>query len=465
MLFGSTDVYTTTTGHTSVIAEPSVTNVGSAVIETGNWFAAVSTDGGNSFGFVDPFTTFPPPTGRPGVTFCCDQVVLYSPWMNLTFWSVLHQRDSGGNVIRLAVARGEAALTGPELDLYYYTFAPQNLGFPIGYFYSHPDLALSNGYLYVSTNVFEPDPVGENHVFRATVVLRLPLSALYSRTSFEYAYYTLEPSYFNATMVQQATHTMYWATHHDTGTIRLYAWPENENVSATNITHTPYPTPDYDPITTNYTCPINGAQDWCGRLDDRVLTGWVSNGLIGFMWNAPKGTVASQTYNYPYVQTVLINQSTLALAGESLMQNQNYAFAYPGAGTNAWGHVAGTVFYGGGTTNPTVAAFIWDDLSLPAYPTPPNPWELHDLAASTQGPLGSDCPPTTPRCWGDYLSARQDHTSIYSRFLWVATGFTLQGGGTNSYIHPYFFRFGRERDDPATVQANSKNYYLPVVAR
>jgi hypothetical protein len=58
-------------GFTSVVNEPSVGTNGNLVFQSGNWYAALSTDNGNTFSFVDPYTTFPSINGG----FCCDQEV------------------------------------------------------------------------------------------------------------------------------------------------------------------------------------------------------------------------------------------------------------------------------------------------------------------------------------------------------------------------------------------------------
>jgi hypothetical protein len=447
-LFQNTDLYTVTLNTTSVVNEPSVGNIGSAVLETGNWFAAVSTDSGNAFRYLDPFTIFPASYGG----FCCDQSVLYDPSRNLMFWTLMYAPNSAGNIIRLAIAHGEAALEAPTISFYYYDLSPQGLGLPAGDWYDYPQMALGSNYLYITANVFSP-PLGTGS-FVKTVVLRLPLDGLASPLGFSYdAFIT---GYFNATPVRGATSTMYWATQLNTETMRVYSWPEGGSYSAVNIAHTSYPDPS-NPA--NYTCPIGGVQDWCGRLDDRVQTGWLSGGILGFVWNAPKGTGGFGTFSYPYVQFLFVNSYSLAFAGQSTMSSNNFAYAYPSAGLNAWGHVAGTVFYGGGATPPTLAAFIWDDYSSTPYPYIPATWDLYNIAASSQGPTESTC----SGCWGDYLSASMDRTSVFSRFLWVATGFTLQDGGLESNIHPLYLRFGRAANDPALVELNNKPLYFPLI--
>ena len=61
----------------SNVGEPSCAINGDVVVYTGNWYAAVSTDGGATFQYMDPESAFPRP--GPNIRFCCDQVVQYVP--------------------------------------------------------------------------------------------------------------------------------------------------------------------------------------------------------------------------------------------------------------------------------------------------------------------------------------------------------------------------------------------------
>ena len=56
----------------SNVGEPSLSANGDVIFYTGNWYAALSIDGGNTFSFIDP-NNFAQPTDPPGVTFCCDK--------------------------------------------------------------------------------------------------------------------------------------------------------------------------------------------------------------------------------------------------------------------------------------------------------------------------------------------------------------------------------------------------------
>lgn len=451
VLYQKADLYGVVNGHQSLIDEPSAANGGMGVIETGNWYAAVSSDGGNTFGFINPATISPLYGG-----FCCHQSVLYAPSRGLFVWIFLYRPDANGNnAIGLAVLHGAAALaSNPVAYDFYDGLTPQLAGFALGESFDYPQIALGNNYLYISANVFKNGLTGP---FDGDVVMRLPLDSLAGAGGLALDIYGLGGGYFNATFAQGATGTMYFAAQADTATLRVYQWAELAAAPvATDVPHTAYPAPlsNY----ANYTCPVNGTQDWCGRLDDRVETGWVSGGLIAFMWNAPAGTGGFGSFAYPYVQIAFVNRYSMTLAGESAMYNQSWAYAYPAAAVNAVGYVAGTLFFGGGLTPPTVAAFIWDNFTFTPYPQIPVQWDIYPLVASTQGPTG----PTCSNCWGDFLAARPDNTSPYTRYLWMATGYTLQGGGADGNVHPYYLRFGRAANNPAVVQANEHLVFLPM---
>lgn len=55
----------------SNVGEPSVSVNSNVVFFTGNWYVALSVDGGKTFKFIDP-NGMAQPNDPPGVTFCCD---------------------------------------------------------------------------------------------------------------------------------------------------------------------------------------------------------------------------------------------------------------------------------------------------------------------------------------------------------------------------------------------------------
>src|SRR5262245_29935386 len=60
----------------SNVGEPSMAVNDQVVFYTGNWYAAMSSDGGKTFRYIDPATAFQA-SDPPNSHFCCDQVVNY----------------------------------------------------------------------------------------------------------------------------------------------------------------------------------------------------------------------------------------------------------------------------------------------------------------------------------------------------------------------------------------------------
>jgi len=93
----------------SVVGEPTaaLTDTGLLFV-TGNWYAAFKTDPNPNavFRVKDPFTAFPRIPNRPGVGFCCDQIVQFDPTHKALIWFLQYVTDAEGNVIRLGVETG-----------------------------------------------------------------------------------------------------------------------------------------------------------------------------------------------------------------------------------------------------------------------------------------------------------------------------------------------------------------------
>src|SRR5205085_2617638 len=87
----------------SSVGEPSVAINGNVVFYTGNWYAAVSSNGGKTFRFIDPAKSFPNP--NPHSKFCCDQVVHYISKIDTFVWLLQYGPDTGDNIQRLAFAK------------------------------------------------------------------------------------------------------------------------------------------------------------------------------------------------------------------------------------------------------------------------------------------------------------------------------------------------------------------------
>ena len=99
-------------------AEPSGAS-GGVVFVTSNWFAAYSTDGGNTFHQLDPTTIFP---NNDAVGFCCDQVVQYAPSIDRFIWLLQ------GTGERLAVASPSDIISSKGTAWTYWNLSPDVFG-------------------------------------------------------------------------------------------------------------------------------------------------------------------------------------------------------------------------------------------------------------------------------------------------------------------------------------------------
>jgi hypothetical protein len=137
-----------TGGQTSTVGEPSLANNGRQILLTGNWYASRSLDNGASWDVLSPFSLFPPADGG----FCCDQTAIYDPTRDLTFWLLQYCQQDGTNTLRLAMKQGA---TLGNSDWIWWDFRPEevNAGWR-GEWFDYNHAALSNNFLYVSSNVY-----------------------------------------------------------------------------------------------------------------------------------------------------------------------------------------------------------------------------------------------------------------------------------------------------------------------
>jgi hypothetical protein len=420
-------------GTGTLTAEPSVAVHGRVVFETWNFYAALSGDGGTSFSYLNP-RSLPSVYGG----FCCDQIAYYEPNYDLYIWVLQYRKDGyNNNALRVVVYKGAANLLA-HVPVSYWDFTPQQLGDPNGVNYDQPKVTSTRNFLYLEAtrygNVATPGS--------RSVVLRLPLSTLASGGYLTYSYFRLSddathPYVFSPGLVQgtSGTTTAYFAGHVNYGTLRLYAWPESVdsgNISKWDVPHSAYP------ASLPHRCPRSGGSttsDWCERIasdgtccanDDRINSGWLANGILGFAWNASQGSGGLGTFAFPYVHVVRINVATKALVDQPVIWNPGFAFQYAAIVGNAQGALGGVTLWGGGPAYEDCAVLIHDSQSTSSF------WDMVTPDTSNADPVAVNS--------GDYLTARND--PAYPG-VWGASCFTLRGGGYDGNVHPYYVSFGR----------------------
>jgi hypothetical protein len=410
----------------STAPEPSVASHDQIVFVTGNWYAALSTDNGVSFSYVDPYTTFPAVNNG----FCCDQVALHEPSRDLLLWGLQYVQDAGGNTFRLAAAAGAANQAGGSFN--YWNFTAQFFGYPSGYILDFPNLGYGSNSLYFASNVFT-----SGGSYAATIVVRMSLDEIAAGGSLNLQFFAQSVSAYK--IAQGIGTTAYFATHTALNNVRILRWTEGSNtlfwddVGVTSFQNR------------GGVCTDPGGTNWCAFADIRVGAAWrtgFGGGEIGVMWNSAQGGPFSLPY--PYTQVAILRESDRALLSEAEIWSSGNAWQYPSAGLNSRGDLAGTLAYGGGSYYVSSAAWVWDDFNS------------HTWAPLENYLLVSGAASNGVARWGDFFT-----TWAHSHFTnsWVTVGAAPDAGGAPNEV---FYWHGRRRDVPP---ASATGFYTVTPCR
>ena len=392
----------------SNVGEPSAAINGGVVVYTGNWYAAVSTDGGRTFNYIDPTKEFPGP--NPDSQFCCDQVVNYIPQIDTFVWLLQYGPDTGNNFQRLAFAK-TADVSAGRWRLFDIT--AQSIG-AAGAFLDFPDVAVGANYLYVTTNIFNGADAG-------TAVVRIALKDIAPGPTTAEHFTRMDLQSFR--VAQNCGTTAYFAAHQDTSTLNVFAWDES---AAAPVAHS---------VGVARWIGGNGYQSrtpdghrWLDRADPRLTGATMTGNELWFGWTVDRG---SNQRDKPFVQIARIDSRNMTLLENVNLFDADSAIAYAGLATNANNEVGVSYMIGGGTRAPSHAVGILTGTR-----------QDHLVAAGDRGPLDS---PDGKGEWGDFLTVRP---VFPERKLFAATGYTLEGTGDESASDatPRFVIFGRTRD-------------------
>jgi hypothetical protein len=428
-------------------AEPNIAVHGERILMTWNKLAALSSDGGRTSQFL-----YPDNVDKNGNLidggFCCDQLAQYDANHQLWLWVLQYDPANGRNRIRLNVALGDDGFDAHTFTAY--DFSPQDAGYSSGYIYDQTKLGLSNGYLYLSINVEAPT----GGIIGAQV-LRISLAQLAAGEDVEPACYAPSTAegkkLWSAMPVRQAADTMYLGAHDTNTTLAIWRWPDTASAP------TYLPVVDYlengnkvaypghyekgangDSVRIDYSCPRTGAignTDWCSRPangggsanDERITTGWLANGRVGFAWDAGQ---RPPDIKYPFVwaqEMDVTKLDTCALGGcvvDYLSQRfSDSAIQYAAVTPNAAGDLGAVFLFGGGGFDLTCAVGVHDALTPAGHN-----WDLAAAASSDRSP---------PETSGDYLGIATDPGSK----SWFGGCMTARTGTAPTVVH--FMPFGR----------------------
>jgi hypothetical protein len=394
----------------SSVDEPSVAaaknNNGDVVMYTGNWYAARSADGGQTFQYIDPFTSFPDPTN---LSFCCDQVVNYIPSIDTFVWLLQYGPKTGpqaDNIQRLAFAKTADVVAG-RWSLFDIT--TDSLGVT-GQFMDFPDLAVGANSLYVTTNLFTPDGQGSGGA-----VVRIPIASIDSGSVTAQSFLSPDPSLNSFRVAQNSGTTAFFAAHTDTSTLRVWAWDESQGA----------PTPSDVGIAPwiggqGYQSVTPDGQRWLDRIDPRITGAAMAGSELWFAWSVDSG---SNNRPNAFVQIARIDATNLTLIENINVFDLNAAIAYGALSSNIDNEVGISYMIGGAQQFPSHLVGILTGTRKDML-----------VSAGERGTLDSQ--------WGDYLTVR---LIFPDRKLFAATGYTMkgQGDGSNRDATPRYVVFGR----------------------
>jgi hypothetical protein len=380
---------------------------GDVVFYTGNWYAAISVDGGKTFKFIDP-NSMAEPNDPQGVTFCCDQVVNYMPAIDTFMWLMQYGPSTGDNIQRLAFAKTADAKTG---SWQVFDINTQMLDVP-GFFMDFPDLAVGANFIYVTTNCFGPDgkTVG-------SAVVRIPFSSIDKGNPTIEKFVSMDLFAFR--VAQNCGATAYFAAHRDTSTLAVFSWPENQAApSSQDVAIARW-------IGTNgYISRTPDGRRWLDRADPRITGATLAGNELWFAW----GVDANSNHRpQPFVQMARINSVDMSLIEDVNLFDTDSAICYAGLGTNSENEIGVSYMIGGAVFPSHVVGFLSGDRKSLV------------VGKGDRSPLPDS---QNHFDWGDYLTARP---VFPDRQLFAAAGYSLIGNQDNDNLDatPRFVIFGR----------------------
>ena len=397
----------------SNVDEPSVAANDQVVLYTGNWYAARSTDGGQSFEFIDPFTSFPDP---PNLGFCCDQVVNYIAAIDTFVWLLQYGPKTGAeadNIQRLAFAKSADVEAGRWR---LFDITTKTLGVP-GKFLDFPDLAVGANSLYVTTNIFTAQ--GQS---AGAAVVRIPIGSIDSGQVTALPF--VEPDSNSFRVAQNCGTRAFFATHQDTSTLNVFTWDEGQAAPVQNAVEVArwIPGNGFRSVTPD-------GRTWLDRADPRITGATLAGTELYFAWAV---NANSNHRPKPFVQIARIDSENLTLLENINVFDPDSATCYGALSTNAEGEVGISYMIGGGPKFPSHVVGILTGTRKDVI-----------VAAGERGPLPDQRSGNGE--WGDYLTVRPVFKDKKSQNLFAATGYTMKGAGdgSNRDCTPRYVVFGR----------------------
>jgi hypothetical protein len=253
-------------------------------------------------------------------------------------------------------------------------------------------------------------------------VVCIPVAGIESGQVTAQRFVTMELQSFR--VAQNCGTTAFFAAHEDTSTLRVFAWPEGQDV----------PTSTAVGVArwiggNGYQSRTPDGRRWLDRADPRITGATLAGQELWFAWGVDRG---SNQRPKPFVQIARLDARNMTLLENINLFDPDSAICYAALATNADNEIGVSYMIGGGARFPSHVVGILTGTRKEAL-----------VAAGDRGPLLD--PQTGKGEWGDYLTVRP---VFPSRKLFAATGYRLKGrsDGENLDATPRFVTFGRAGD-------------------
>lgn len=414
----------------SSVNEPSAAQNGKYVIETWNWGAARSINGGATWTYISPYGGM--------ADFCCDQDVVYDEGRDRFFWLrqgvVAFASPISGSENRDVISVDTGAGTACTYDIRPSLFGLGNA------WLDYPRLSTSDNFLYLATNAFN----STTNSFVTHVIVRFALTQMAGCVGVPFTYWTFTAGWTPAP-VENAHQIMYIGDQLVTSTglndqFRVaWIYDDSATYNFADRTIAPYLYTNRVGSGANANCPVPGGADPCERSDQRISGAvmmhntptpmglGIAGDKVDFYWNVREGN----GFPLPYVENASFQGNTLAYVSRKYIWNPGVTFFYAAAGANDRQHVGISLFQFNPVAsgaNPYHILGIDDD-----YNGRPPGWEIYVGFTSTGAWTASNS--------GDYLRAR---THSPSGVAFIATGYN-RNAAQGQYT-PHYYVFGRARD-------------------
>jgi hypothetical protein len=374
--------------------EVSVAENGDTVMLTGNFWMALSEDGGATFTSTNPTTIFPQSDGG----FCCDQVIQYVPSIDMFVWLMQYWTDAkGDNRIRVAAQTTGQVRSSNGTAWTYWDFTSDIFDTAASLDYN--DMSFGDSSLWWASNIGG-----------GRSVVRISLSQLAAKGTLNCGVANKTAAFWSH-VSHNAGDTVYWARHINNSSIRVYSMRDGDGFySWRTVTVNSWPNQE------NRSTAPDGT-DWLtiDRNNHFIFGNAVQGDSVWLGWLASAGDGFPQ----PHVQLARISTASWTRQEQVQVWNSNVAFGYPYLSTNAQGETGMSIGFGGGGYYPSHAVGVWGDYVV-YYPR---------LSTRATGR------------WGDYNTCRR---SGADGVQWVAGGYTMEKDASGSDIMvPHYIRFSR----------------------